>query len=84
MSHFWNIYVSAWRATTLKLETIHFDIDINFLGETCKCLEDNTISDSFSKLKKLYFFLVNYVMKSPEQKFLVHLPPVLWVSQVQG
>ena len=53
-----------------KLETIHFDIDINFLGETCKCLEDNTISDSFSKLKKLYFFLVNYVIKSPDQRVL--------------
>ena len=65
------------KVTTLKLETVHFDIDINLLGETCKCLEDNTISDSFSTLKKFYFFLVNYVMNSPEQKFLVHLPPVL-------
>ena len=26
--------------TTLKLETIHFDIDINLLGETCTCLKD--------------------------------------------
>jgi len=72
------------KVTTLKLETIHFDIDINLLGETCKCLEDlyvinsrlsisakhNTNSDSFSKLKKLYFFLVNYVIKSPEQRVL--------------
>ena len=28
------------KVTTLKLETIHFDIDINLLGETCKCLKD--------------------------------------------
>ena len=33
----------------------------------------NTNSDSFSKLKKLYFFLVNYVIKSPNQR--VFSPP---------
>jgi len=71
------------KITTLKLETIHFDININLVGETCKCLEDFSVINSrvsvlqckvdkepFHKLKNLYFFLVNYVIKSQEQRTL--------------
>jgi len=76
------MFLLGEKLTTLKLETVHFDIDVNLIGETCKCLEDfsvinsrllisgklKTDSDYFFKLKNLYFFLVNYVIRSPEQR----------------
>jgi len=63
----------------LKLETVHFDVDITMIGEECPNIEELNIinakvkikrhsaikSDIFSKLKLLYFFLVQYLIDPP-------------------
>jgi len=63
----------------LKLETVHFDIDISVIGAECPNIEELDIINAkvkvtkdsgdngeiFSKLKLLYFFLVQYTVSSP-------------------
>merc|ERR1719187_111132 len=58
----------------LKIETVHFDVDISVIGQECPNIEELNIinakvkaskhidsqSEIFSKLKLLYFFLVQY------------------------
>jgi len=60
----------------LKIETVHFDVDITVIGEECPNIEELNIinakvkttkhselkSDIFSNLKLLYFFLVQYLI----------------------
>jgi len=60
----------------LKIETVHFDININLIGEQCPNIEELNIINAkvkvtkqsdkqsymFSKLKLLYFFLVQYLI----------------------
>ena len=75
--------------TSLKIETVHFDVDIGLIGKHCSNLEDLNVinakvkittsdqnddhsSDMFSKLKLLYFFLVQYVINTPNS---THHPP---------
>jgi len=65
--------------TTLKIETVHFDINIDDIGQDCPNLEELNIINArlsvtpstekqpfstahrFSKLRKVYFFLVSYL-----------------------
>lgn len=65
--------------TTLKIETVHFDINIDNIGQDCPNVEELSIinarigvtppsekqpfstANMFSKLRKLYFFLVHYL-----------------------
>merc|ERR1719233_324433 len=60
----------------LKIETVHFDVDITVIGEECPNIEElniinakvkatkqsDNLSEIFSKLKLLYFFLVQYLI----------------------
>eukprot|EP00090_Calanus_glacialis_P017558 TRINITY_DN2729_c0_g1_i3.p1 TRINITY_DN2729_c0_g1~~TRINITY_DN2729_c0_g1_i3.p1 ORF type:complete len:539 (+),score=118.96 TRINITY_DN2729_c0_g1_i3:75-1691(+) len=62
--------------TCLKIETVHFDVDISLIGWECPNIEDLNIinarvkvtkhiddhSEIFSRLKLLYFFLVQYII----------------------
>merc|ERR1740128_919419 len=65
--------------TALKIETVHFDINIDTIGQDCPNVEELSIinarigvtpptekqpfstTNMFSKLRKLYFFLVHYL-----------------------
>jgi len=65
--------------TTLKIETVHFDINIDTIGQDCPNVEELSIinarigvtpptekqpfstANMFSKLRKVYFFLVHYL-----------------------
>jgi hypothetical protein len=65
--------------TTLKIETVHFDINIDTIGQDCPNVEELNIinarlsvttvtekqpfstANMFSKLRKVYFFLVQYL-----------------------
>lgn len=70
--------------TALKLETIHVDIQLDFIGSGCVNLEElhiinarvatnhtncDTDMSYFSKLKLIYFFLVQYIVNDDK------LPP---------
>ena len=62
--------------TSIKIETVHFDIDIILLGKQCPNIENLNVinarvkvtkvsdepSEIFSKLKSLYLFLVQYLI----------------------
>jgi len=69
------VNVIGSQLTKLKIETFHFDIDINLIGRTCLVLKDLSVingrikvtrknnTDSYSVfpcLKQVYFFLVQY------------------------
>lgn len=63
--------------TSLKIETVHFDVDISLIGKQCPNIEDLNVinarikvnknsdeqSQTFSRLKLLYFFLVQYLIE---------------------
>merc|ERR1712128_51876 len=62
--------------TYLKIETVHFEVDISVIGKECLNIEElniinarvkvtkhsDTHSEIFSRLKLLYFFLVQYTI----------------------
>ena len=72
--------------TTLKIETVHFDINIDNIGHDCPNLEELNIINArlsvtpptekqpfstarmFSKLRKVYFFLVQYIPSALSQR----------------
>jgi len=68
--------------TSLKIETVHFDVDIGLIGKQCPNIEDLNVinarikvtknsdyqSQTFSRLKLLYFFLVQYLIEP------IHIP----------
>jgi len=72
--------------TTLKIETVHFDINIDDIGRDCPNLEELNIINArlsvtpptekqpfspapmFSKLRKVYFFLVQYLPSALPQR----------------
>jgi len=72
--------------TTLKIETVHFDINIDDVGQDCPNLEELSIINArlsvtphtdkqpfstasmFSKLRKVYFFLVTYLPSALPQR----------------
>jgi len=72
----------------LKIETVHFDVDISVIGEECPNIEElniinakvkatkhsDNISDIFSKLKLLYFFLVQYLIDPVQRNPSPSLP----------
>jgi len=69
----------------LKIETVHFDVDITIIGKECPNIEELNIinakvkatkqsesqSDLFSKLKLLYFFLVQYLIDPTQRNSLL-------------
>jgi len=62
--------------TYLKIETVHFEVDISVIGNECQNVEELNVinarvkvskhsdghSEIFSRLKLLYFFLVHYTI----------------------
>jgi hypothetical protein len=71
--------------TCLKIETVHFDVDINLIGKQCPNIEDLNVINArikvtktsedhnqiFSRLKLVYFFLVQYLIEPGHN----HRPP---------
>ena len=85
--------------TSIKIETVHFDIDISLLGKQCPNIENLNVinarvkvtkvsdepSEIFSKLKSLYLFLVQYLISPPTLTTLHPMPPLLQCyTPVQG